>query len=510
MTAISQKQAAQATNSPNLPFRSSASAISRPSLLSSSPPSTSSSSRPAQRAFHSSPARPVDWSLDPHASALDIPFGAYEPKEEIRPVKVPIRKRPAPRKPCPQPKQPTTTSLAPDSLPTSPEEIRALLLGVLQQADDTRLEGVLKQLQIGDESALISRAFMKAAIAELEDETSAAWETTWDAASLQLDFEAVSADARGGSWQASVDICILHRLLEWSPGELARRRQAPSSSSSSGQPSIPALTKLARLAAATDFRFPAFRYPASTARSLKRTIHLHVGPTNSGKTYNALKALVKAKRGIYAGPLRLLAHEVWERINRGAIAGMDGVGRACNLVTGEEVRVVDKAAGLSSLTVEMTALSEKQYDVAVFDEIQMIGDPDRGAGWTSCLLNCGAREVHLCGEETVVDLITRIAAEIGDELIIHRYERLSPMSIGTEALGGWENIRAGDCVVRLSRNGIYEIKKSIEDATGLQCAVAYGGLPPELRAQQAAMFNDPDSGVDVMVASDAVGMGLNL
>lgn len=158
----------------------------------------------------------------------------------------------------------------------------------------------------------------------------------------------------------------------------------------------------------------------------------------------------------------------------------------------------------------MTALSEKQHDVAVFDEIQMIGDLDRGAAWTSCLLNCCAKEVHLCGEETVVDLISRIAEEIGDELVVHRYQRLSPMSISSESLGGWSNIRPGDCVVRLSRNGIYEIKKSIEDATGLQCAVAYGALPPELRAQQAALFNDPKSGVDVMVASDAVGMGLNM
>jgi len=504
--------------------QSSPSSKSRPSPRStlSSPLSTRasllSSSTPAQptplqvRSLHSSPSGKVELEFDPSASALDLPPDLVEPVETKPPIP-PYRPY---EQPPPRPRLPKVRK--PEAVPrplADEESIRYLLLDSLTSDDGAGfgLEATLVGLQLGaKDSGRIAKAFVKFAVEELSKKEDSSWERTWDIASLRLDFDAVSEDARGGSWRAATDICILHRLLEWAPQGLEERhRTAVDSQSKEDQPpTVASLTKLARLAAATDFRFPAFRYPASTARTLKRTIHLHVGPTNSGKTYNALKALVKAKRGLYAGPLRLLAHEVWERINRGAIAGMDGVGRACNLVTGEEVRLVDRAAGLSSLTVEMTALSEKQHDVAVFDEIQMIGDVDRGAAWTSCLLNCCAKEVHLCGEETVVDLISRIAEEIGDDLVVHRYQRLSPMSISSESLGGWSNIRPGDCVVRLSRNGIYEIKKSIEDATGLQCAVAYGGLPPELRAQQAALFNDPKSGVDVMVASDAVGMGLNL
>ena len=70
-----------------------------------------------------------------------------------------------------------------------------------------------------------------------------------------------------------------------------------------------------------------------------------------------LKALVKARRGLYAGPLRLLAHEVWDRINRGTIAGMNNVGRACNLFTGEDLLLVEaEALNLSEVGRE---LSEK-------------------------------------------------------------------------------------------------------------------------------------------------------
>lgn len=75
--------------------------------------------------------------------------------------------------------------------------------------------------------------------------------------------------------------------------------------------------RLRNLRQATDLEHPGQRYPA--ARSLRRKIYLHVGPTNSGKTYSALRALAAAKTGVYCGPLRLLAHEVWERLNNGSI-----------------------------------------------------------------------------------------------------------------------------------------------------------------------------------------------
>ncbi|KAI1386447.1 P-loop containing nucleoside triphosphate hydrolase protein [Hypoxylon trugodes] len=250
-----------------------------------------------------------------------------------------------------------------------------------------------------------------------------------------------------------------------------------------------------------DFRYPHEWFPAT--RALQRTIHLHVGPTNSGKTYNALKALENSKSGIYAGPLRLLAHEVYSRFL--------AKGKKCALVTGEEQRIPENEDNyFRSCTVEMTPLNH-QVDVAVIDEIQMIGDIERGWAWTQAFLGVQAKEVHLCGEERTVKLIQSMCATIGDKCIVHRYKRLSPLeTMGTSLNGQFKYLQKGDAVVAFSRIGIHALKKQIEDETGRRCAMVYGSLPPETRAQQAALFNDPDNDYDFLVASDAIGMGLNL
>ncbi|KAI1083407.1 P-loop containing nucleoside triphosphate hydrolase protein [Whalleya microplaca] len=249
-----------------------------------------------------------------------------------------------------------------------------------------------------------------------------------------------------------------------------------------------------------DFRFPHEWFPAT--RAMQRTIHLHVGPTNSGKTYRALKALGEAKSGIYAGPLRLLAHEVY--------SGFIAKGKKCALITGEEQRVPeDEDNFYRSCTVEMTPLNFP-VDVAVIDEIQMIGDEERGWAWTQAVLGVQAKEVHLCGEARAVDIIQSMCATTGDKCVVHRYERLSPLETMTESVGGLENLQKGDAIVSFSRLGIHTLKRQIEKVTGRQCAVVYGSLPPETRAQQAALFNDPDNDYDFLCASDAIGMGLNL
>uniref|UniRef100_V5F1E5 ATP-dependent RNA helicase SUV3, mitochondrial n=2 Tax=Kalmanozyma brasiliensis (strain GHG001) TaxID=1365824 RepID=V5F1E5_KALBG len=254
-----------------------------------------------------------------------------------------------------------------------------------------------------------------------------------------------------------------------------------------------------------DIRFPVHQFPK--ARTLIRNIHLHVGPTNSGKTHGALVALSKARTGIFAGPLRLLAHEVWDRFNSGTVS--PGVAaRACNLVTGEEKRTVDPLAGLVSCTVEMVSTT-RAVDVGVIDEIQMIGDPQRGFAWTNAVLGLPAKELHLCGEASVIPLIENLASACGDHLTVHRYDRLTPLSIAKESLDDdLSSITKGDCIVAFSRSGIFALKRDIEKKTGLRCAVAYGALPPETKAEQAKLFNAGK--LDVMVASDAIGMGLNL
>ncbi|PNS16055.1 ATP-dependent RNA helicase suv3, mitochondrial [Sphaceloma murrayae] len=254
--------------------------------------------------------------------------------------------------------------------------------------------------------------------------------------------------------------------------------------------------------AVADLRYPVEWYPGT--RMLQRRIHLHVGPTNSGKTYHALKSLEAAATGMYAGPLRLLAHEVFMRMN--------AKGRRTALITGEERRAPDDDPqfDISSCTVEMLDLN-KTVDVAVIDEIQMLGSDDRGWAWTQALLGVKAKEVHLCGEARTVPLVQALCAMVGEKPIIHRYKRLSPLEMDKQSLDGDLNkLRKGDCIVSFSVMGIHALRKAIENKTGKKVATVYGGLPPETRAQQARLFNDPDNDYDYLVASDAIGMGLNL
>jgi ATP-dependent RNA helicase SUPV3L1/SUV3 len=259
-----------------------------------------------------------------------------------------------------------------------------------------------------------------------------------------------------------------------------------------------------------DLRFPSEWYPRT--RTMTRKVFLHVGPTNSGKTYQALQRLEQAESGVYAGPLRLLAHEVYSRMN--------AKGKKCLLLTGEEKRKppdegaesTDKMSdfNLISCTVEMFP-TQRLVDVAVIDEIQMIGHEDRGWAWTQAFLGVRAEEVHLCGEERTVPMIEEICALIGDELVVNRYKRLSGLEMAPESLNGdLTKLRKGDCIVSFSVMGIHALKKQIEKATRKNVAIVYGSLPPETRAQQARLFNEPDNNFDFLVASDAIGMGLNL
>lgn len=253
-----------------------------------------------------------------------------------------------------------------------------------------------------------------------------------------------------------------------------------------------------------DLRFPTEWFPS--ARAFKRKLHLHIGPTNSGKTYHALLRLQEAKTGVYAGPLRLLAHEVYARLV--------AKGKRCNLITGDQMIFAEgletSMASINCCTVEMVPKGT-ECEVAVIDEIQMLGNSDRGWAWTEALIGLQAKELHMCGEERALPLVRDLGTAMGEELIIHRYERLSPLqTMDTSLKGSLQNLRKGDCVVSFSRKGIHALKKEIEQTTNKRAAIIYGALPPEVRVQQARLFNDPDNDYDIIVASDAIGMGLNL
>ncbi|KAG7279178.1 hypothetical protein CRUP_022373 [Coryphaenoides rupestris] len=210
------------------------------------------------------------------------------------------------------------------------------------------------------------------------------------------------------------------------------------------------------------------------ARAIQRKVIFHAGPTNSGKTFQAIQRFLAAKTGVYCGPLKLLAHEIFEKTND---EGVD-----CDLVTGEDRSFVDpdgRAAG----------------HVAVIDEIQMIRDTSRGWAWTRALLGLCAEEIHVCGEPAAIDFIRELMYTTGEELEVHTYERLTPFSISDTALESLDNLQPGDCIVCFNKNDIYSLSRQIE-IRGLECA--------------AKKFNDPDDSCKILVATDAIGMGLNL
>jgi ATP-dependent RNA helicase SUPV3L1/SUV3 len=133
--------------------------------------------------------------------------------------------------------------------------------------------------------------------------------------------------------------------------------------------------------------FGAYVEKFAAARQLGRRIIFHMGPTNSGKTYQAIERLRMARTGTYLAPLRLLALENYETLlEHGLRAGM---------VTGEEVLGVDDPSH-TSRTIE-TADLMRPVEVAVIDEIQMIADPDRGWAWTNALFGIPAKTVIVCG-----------------------------------------------------------------------------------------------------------------
>ncbi|KAL6141247.1 hypothetical protein ACLB2K_059537 [Fragaria x ananassa] len=237
------------------------------------------------------------------------------------------------------------------------------------------------------------------------------------------------------------------------------------------------------------------------ARAMKRKIVYHCGPTNSGKTFNALQRFMEAKKGIYCCPLRLLAMEVFDKVNANGVY--------CSLHTGQEKKFVP-FSNHAACTVEMVS-TDQMYDVAVIDEIQMMADPYRGFAWTRALLGLKADEIHLCGDPSVLNVVRKICSETGDELYEQHYGRFKPLVVEAKTLlGDLKNVRSGDCVVAFSRREVFEVKMAIEKHTNHRCCVIYGALPPETRRQQANLFNDQDNEYDVLVSTDAVGMGLNL
>lgn len=240
------------------------------------------------------------------------------------------------------------------------------------------------------------------------------------------------------------------------------------------------------------------------ARSMKRKFVYHMGPTNSGKTSNALERLAKAESGIYLAPLRLLAWEIYEKLSQKGVK--------CTLLTGQDRVLVDNETHYS-MTIEKCDF-RRRFEVAVIDEIQMIEDYERGSAWTNAVLGVQADEIHLCGDERGFYLLKQLCEKTGDELFFKKYSRFSNLIVEQNTFN-YSDLRKGDCIIAFAKTKIMEIKRRIVDAKNGDldcCAVIYGDLPSETKKDQAKMFNEltfstthnSEVKYDYLVASDAV------
>lgn len=231
-------------------------------------------------------------------------------------------------------------------------------------------------------------------------------------------------------------------------------------------------------------------------KQLTRRFILHIGPTNSGKTYQSLQRLKTAGTGAYLGPLRLLALEVFENLNNDDCP--------CSLLTGEE-HIDVPGSGITASTIELADYSE-HYDVAVIDEAQMLADPARGPHWTRAICLIDAEEVHLCLAPEAEELVVRMVEELGSPYEIFRHERLVPLTFS----GLFREIseaKPGDALITFSRKGVLQLAAAMEQSK-IKASVIYGALPPASRREEVRRFSEKET--RVVVATDAIGMGISL
>ena len=233
------------------------------------------------------------------------------------------------------------------------------------------------------------------------------------------------------------------------------------------------------------------------ARRMRRRFILHLGPTNSGKTWESIQRLRAARCGIYHGPLRLLAFEQFETLN------MEDV--PCSLVTGEE-QIPVEGSRVQSSTVEMADL-QKEYDVAVIDECQMISDRDRGGAWSAAILGLCAQEIHLCASPDAERLLIAIIEDCGDEFTVVRHERMAPLAVEEGGFHFPSGVRKGDALIVFSRMRVHALAAELKQR-GFSVSLIYGALPPDVRRNQAERFRRGET--EVVVSTDAIAMGMNL
>ncbi|TAJ24559.1 MAG: hypothetical protein EPO67_23220 [Reyranella sp.] len=219
-----------------------------------------------------------------------------------------------------------------------------------------------------------------------------------------------------------------------------------------------------------------------------------LGPTNTGKTYLAIERMLGHDSGMIGFPLRLLARENYDRIVK-----LKGASQVA-LITGEE-RIAPSSARYFVCTVESMPLDRPVSFLAV-DEVQMAADPERGHFFTDRLLHArGINETMLLGADTIRPVLNRLLPDI-DVVARPRFSNLS--YVGPKKA---TRLPRRSAVVGFSANEVYAIAELIRRQRG-GTAIVMGALSPRTRNAQVEMFQSGE--VDYLVATDAIGMGLNM
>lgn len=232
------------------------------------------------------------------------------------------------------------------------------------------------------------------------------------------------------------------------------------------------------------------------ARTLQRMFVLHVGPTNSGKTYDAIEDLKTHTPGAYLGPLRLLALEMFDKLNDAGIP--------CSMLTGEESIPVEGAQVVSS-TIELCNFNAR-YKTAVIDEAQLIADRNRGSAWLRAICLVDAEMVHICMAPEALPFIEGLIKSFGDPYNVVWHKRLAPLRYAGRCRG-YADFRPDDAIICFSRKSVLSTAAILEKH-GFHASVIYGALPPEARRNEVRKYLAGEN--NIVVATDAIGLGISL
>ena len=239
---------------------------------------------------------------------------------------------------------------------------------------------------------------------------------------------------------------------------------------------------------------PKDEYPE--ARAMRRHFVIHLGGTNTGKTYAGFQRLRRAPTGVYLAPLRLLALEAQETLLK---AGVE-----CGLTTGEEEDLREEDTHVAA-TAEKLDL-KRRWDAAVIDECQMIADPQRGYAWTRAILGVLAEEVHLCAAPEARDILIRLIESCADSYEIEVHQRRTPLICMNRTVDP-QRVQPGDALITFSKVGVLSVAEDLRQS-GKEPAIIYGALPYATRRKQMEGFLE--GRMEYVVSTDAIGMGLNL